>query len=155
MRAYTLGLVKQISVDSVVDATSVNQAYVEVEGFQSSTRSISAKASIWVNQAAGPKKKRVTLRNGDNLFELSGGREIYRDGFIVNEIDAEQGFVRFANDVTARIGVAHGNLTEEVLRLQIGRVRAPALREGEAPGTYGHQGALGVLPGPGIQLPDL
>lgn len=119
VRAYTLGLVKQISVDSVVDATSVNQAFIEVEQFQSSARSISAKASIWVNQASGPKKKRVTLRNGDSLFELSGGREIYRDNYIVNEIDAEQGFVRFANNVTAHIGVAQGNLTEAVLKLQI------------------------------------
>src|SRR5699024_9148689 len=62
VRAYELGLVKQISVDSVVDLGSVIQAYVEVENFRTGARSISVKASIWVNQAQGPKKKRVTLR---------------------------------------------------------------------------------------------
>lgn len=119
VRAYELGLVKQISVDSVLDLTTRNQAYIEVEGFASSSRSISAKATIWVNQAGGPKKKRVTLKNGDDLFALSNQREVYRDRFIVNEIDASEGIVRFANDVTARIGIAHGALTEVVLRLQI------------------------------------
>lgn len=119
IRAYELGLVKQISVDSVVDITTANQAFIEVEGFRSGARSISAKATIWVNQASGPKKKRVTLKNGDDLFKLSGEREIYRDGFIVNEIDAGEGFIRFANDVTARIGMPHGSLTEATLRLQI------------------------------------
>ncbi|MCX7062057.1 MAG: DEAD/DEAH box helicase family protein [Gammaproteobacteria bacterium] len=119
VRAYELGLVKQISVDSVLDETTRNQAYIDVEGFSSSSRSISAKASIWVNQAGGPKKKRVTLKNGSDLFVLSNQREIYRDCYIVNEIDAAEGVVRFANDVTARIGIAHGALTERVLRLQI------------------------------------
>ncbi len=119
IRAYELGLVKQISVDSVIDLSSTNQAFIEVESFTTGARSISAKATIWVNQKSGPKKKRVTLKNGDDLYTLSSQREIYRDGFIVNEIDAGEGFVRFANDVTARIGVAHGNLTESILRLQI------------------------------------
>jgi type III restriction enzyme len=119
VRAYELGLVKQISVDSVVDLTSVNQAFISVDNFSRRARSVSAKATIWVNQASGPKKKRVTLKNGDNLYTLSTGREIYKDGFIVNEIDAERGLVRFANDVTARIGVPHGALTEAILKLQI------------------------------------
>lgn len=119
VRAYELGLVKQISVDSVVDLSSRNQAFIEVESFKTGARSIAAKATIWVNQRSGPKKKRVTLKNGDDLYALSAQREIYRDGFIVNEIDAGEGFVRFANDVTARIGVPHGNLSETILRMQI------------------------------------
>ncbi|MCI5105919.1 MAG: DEAD/DEAH box helicase family protein [Pseudomonadales bacterium] len=119
VKAYELGLVKQISVDSVIDLSSNNQAYIEVESFTRGTRSISAKALLWINERAGPKKKRVTLKNGANLYELSKQREIYKDGFIVNEIDAEQGFVRFANDVVARVGVAHGALTETILKLQI------------------------------------
>lgn len=119
VRAYERGLVKQISVDSVIDLTSRNQAYIDLEGFNSGARSISAKATIWVNERSGPKKKRVTLKNGDDLYEKSKQRAVYRDGFIVNEIDAHQGVVRFANDVAVRVGVPHGTLTEEVLRLQI------------------------------------
>lgn len=119
VQAYELGLVKQISVDSVVDESTENQAFVELESFNSSSRSISAKATIWVNQARGPRKKRVTLKNGSDLYRLSKQREIYRNGFIVNEIDAESGFVRFANDVTVRVGVPHGAAGEQVMRMQI------------------------------------
>ena len=119
VRAWELGLVKQISVDSVVDESSVNQAWIELESFTSTARSIAAKASLWVNTAKGPRRKRVTLKNGDDLYQKSNQREIYRDGFIVNEIDAEQGLMRFANDLTIRVGVAHGAAGEQVMRMQI------------------------------------
>lgn len=119
VRAYEKGLVKQISVDSVLDLTSRNQAFIELEGFRTGARSISAKAIIWVNERSGPKKKRVTLKNGDHLHDKSGGRAAYGNGFIVNELDAGEGTVRFANDVAVRVGVPHGTLTEDILRLQI------------------------------------
>jgi type III restriction enzyme len=119
VRAFELGLVKQISVDSVIELKDANQAYVDVEGFKTGKRSVTAKLSLWVNQAGGPEKKSLTVKNGDDLYALSGQREVYRDGFIVNEIDAGQGFVCFANDVTVRQGQPHGTLTDTILRLQI------------------------------------
>lgn len=119
VRAYELGLVKQIGVDSVIELKDANQAYVEVEGFKTGKRSVSAKLSLWVNQASGPAKKTVSVKNGDDLYSLSNQREIYRDGFIVNEIDADEGFVAFANDVRVRLGSPHGALTDAILRLQI------------------------------------
>lgn len=119
VRAYELGLVKQIGVDSVIGLKDANQAYVEVEGFRASKRSVSARLSIWVNQASGPTKKTVTVKNGDDLYTLSNQRDNYRDGFIVNEIDAAEGFVAFANDVRVRQGAPHGALTDAILRLQV------------------------------------
>lgn len=121
VRSYELGLVKQIGVDSVVELKDANQAYVEVESFKAGKRSVSAKLSIWVNQANGPAKKSVTVKNGDDLYseKFSNNREIYRDGFIVNEIDAGEGLVTFANDVCVRQGNPHGALTDAILRLQI------------------------------------
>jgi type III restriction enzyme len=119
VKAYELGLVKQIGVDSVIELKDANQAFVEVESFKAGARSVSAKLSIWVNQASGPAKKSVTVRNGNDLFALSNQREIYRHGFIVNEIDAGERFVTFANDVRVRAGSPHGALTDAILRLQI------------------------------------
>lgn len=119
VRAYELGLVKQISVDSVVEVREANQAYIEVESFKPGKRSVSAKLRIWQNQAAGPDKKSVTVKNGDDLYTLSNQREMYKDGFIINEIDVGEGFVRFANDVTVYAGRPHGALTDAILRLQI------------------------------------
>lgn len=121
VRAYGLGLVKQIGVDSVIELKDANQAFIELESFRTGARSVSAKLSIWVNQASGPAKKSVTVKNGDDLYaeKFSNKREIYRDGFIVNEIDAGEGFVTFANDVKVKLGAPHGALTDALLRLQI------------------------------------
>jgi type III restriction enzyme len=119
VRAYELGLVKRIGVDSVIELQDANRAFIEVEGFRTGKRSISARLSIWVNQANGPVKRTVTARNGDDLYALSGQRETYRNGFIVNAIDAGEGFVEFANDVRVTQGRPHGALTDEILRLQI------------------------------------
>lgn len=119
VRAYELGLVKQISVDSVIELRDANQAYIQVESFKPGKRSVSAKLRIWQNQAAGPDKKSVNVKNGDDLYVLSNQREIYRDGFIVNEIDMGGEFVRFANDVTVYAGRPHGTLSDAILRLQI------------------------------------
>lgn len=121
VRAYELGLVKQIGVDSVIELKDANQAFIEVESFKTGKRSVSAKLTIWVNQVSGPVKKSVTVKNGDDLYaeNFSNKREIYRDGFIVNEIDAGEGFVTFANDVRVRLGHPHGALTDAILRLQV------------------------------------
>lgn len=121
VRAYELGLVKQIGVDSVIELKDANQAFVELESFRTGARSVSARLTIWANEATGPAKKTVTVKNGDDLYseKFSNKREIYRDGFIVNEIDAGEGYVTFANDVRVRVGQPHGALTDTVLRLQI------------------------------------
>ncbi len=121
VRAYELGLVKQIGVDSVIELKDANQAFVELESFRTGARSVSAKLAIWVNQASGPAKKSVTVKVGDDLYaeKFSNKREIYREGFIVNEIDAGEGFVTFANDVKVKLGAPHGALTDAILRLQI------------------------------------
>lgn len=119
VRAYELGLVKQISIDSVVEVKDANHVYIEVDSFNTGKRSVTAKLTIWINQAGGPSKKSITVKNGDDLYALSKQREMYRDGFIVNEIDAGEGFVRFANDVTVYLGHPHGALTDAILRLQI------------------------------------
>lgn len=119
VRAYELGLVKQISVDSVIEVKDANQAFIEVESFKAMARSVKAKLSIWVNQTGGVAKKSINVKNGDDLYRLSNQREMYKEGFIINEIDVEGGFIRFANDVTVYTGQPHGALTDAILRLQI------------------------------------
>src|ERR1700674_1236756 len=119
IRAYEFGLVKQIGVDSVIESTGANQTFIELEGFKTGKKSVSARLTIWVNAAGGPVKKTVTVKNGDDLHSLSNGREMYKSGFIVNEIDAGEKVVRFANDVAVKAGSPHGALTDEILKVQI------------------------------------
>ena len=59
----------------------------------------------------GPKEKSVTLES----------REIYQDGFIVNEINAEPGneFICFNNGRTVRLGEELGSPREDIWQSQI------------------------------------
>ncbi len=119
VRAYDLGLVKRIEVDSVVDGSDFNRPFVALESVKASKSGLTAKLQIDVRQAGGVRRMRVTVkRNEDDLFDLAGQREIYR-GYIVTEINAESGFVSFGNGVTLRAGERQGGHDDAVLRVQI------------------------------------
>jgi type III restriction enzyme len=119
VRAYDLGLVKQIEVDSVFAENDHNQAFVSVEGFKQQKTKLSVRLTIDVNDAEAVKRKTVTAKVGDNLYDLSGQREIYSQGFILNSIDAGEGFVTFSNGRTVYMGEAQPGLADELMKAQI------------------------------------
>ncbi len=118
VRAYDLGLVKRIEVDSVTDGGDFNRPFVALESVTASRTAIVAKLRIDVEQTGGVKRKLISVkRNDDDLFELSGQREIYR-GYTVTEINAD-GFVTFGNGVRLGTGEAQGGQNDAVMRVQI------------------------------------
>ena len=117
--AYDLGLVKQIGVTSVISRDDNNAAYVSLEGFTPGKKSISAKISLFVNDRNGVMKKTFKMQVGDDLYERSNQREIYRDRFILNAMDAREGYVEFSNGVRVYEGSAQGGLTDAVMKRQI------------------------------------
>ena len=119
VRAYDLGLVKRIEVDSVTDGGDFNRPFVALDSVQASRTGLVAKLKIDVELESGVKRRVVSVkRNNDDLFELSGQREIYR-GYTVTEINAESGFVTFGNGVTLREGQSQGGQDDMVMRVQI------------------------------------
>ena len=83
-----------------------NRPFVALESVTASKAKLVAKLRIDVELAAGVKRKIVSVkRNDEDLYELSGQREIYR-GYVVTEINAEGGFVTFGNGVTLPRGAA-------------------------------------------------
>ncbi len=86
VRAFELKLVKQIVVASVGAEGGANAAFVRVEGVDN-TKGIKAKLAVHVAGKDGPRVKSITVRQGDDLFDKSGERECYRDGFKVVEIN--------------------------------------------------------------------
>ena len=62
VKAYDLGLVKQIAVDSVLEENSLNGAFVALESIVATKTKVSAKLSIDVNDKAGVKRKSVSVR---------------------------------------------------------------------------------------------
>jgi type III restriction enzyme len=119
VKAYDLGLVKQIEVDSIVEENSFNDAYISVDAIKAAKTRVTAKLSINVNDKGSVKRKTVNVKVGDDLFKLSNEREIYADGYIIEEIDASNNCISLSNGNILYKGDTQGGLTDEVMRFQM------------------------------------
>lgn len=129
VKAYDLGLVKQIEVDSVMEENSLNGAFIALESITPQKTRVTAKLTIDQNTKDGVKQKTVTVRTGDDLYNLSNEREIYRNGYIVEEIDASNGCVVFSGGETLYVGEKHDDQNDEVMRFQMRRTIEEHLRK--------------------------
>ena len=118
VQAYNQGLVKQIEVDSVLAENDFNEAYVRLKKINTRP-SLSATLEIDCNTKNGVQRKSVTARYGKNLYALSGNREMYRDNYIINEIDADKGFVKLSGGKRLSAGETLGGLSDEIMQAQI------------------------------------
>jgi type III restriction enzyme len=124
VQAYDLGLVKQIEVDGVLADDDQNQAFVQLVSIDAKAKGITAKVRIDVNDKTGPKRKELTLKLGDDLYAKSSMRDVYHDGYILNEIRADDGAIEFSGGRVIRVNEAQGGLTDDVMRYQIERTVA-------------------------------
>jgi len=156
IRAFELKLVKQIVVASATPEGSANDAFVRVEEIDY-RNGIKAKLRIHVQTPDGPREKTVAVKQGADLFMLSGERAAYAEGFSVAEINAEPGLetIRFNNGRTMRLGEEVGGMRDDVWRAQIRHTIKRHL-ENELQGPRArHQGAQPLLRGPCSQLSRL
>jgi len=117
--AYDKKLVKQIEVANVRLSESANNAYVKLLSVKASPRS--AQIEIDVNQSGKTVRKVVTVKNGQDLYELSNGRGLYNN-FTVNDIYIEKGkeSIKFLNGAIVHMGESLGELDgDSIKRLQI------------------------------------
>lgn len=137
VKAYDLGLVKQIEVDSVFEENALNGAFLELESITPSKTKISAKLTIDINDKNGVKKKTVTARAGDDLYSISNEREVYRNGYIVEEIDAANACITFSNGEILYQGQRNNDLNDEIMKFQIRRTVEEHLRKELKLSKYG------------------
>lgn len=116
VKAYDLGLVKQIEVDSVVTKNDSSGAFISIDKFLSKKQSVTAKLTIFVNNKAGVAKQQVSAKIGDDLHKLSNGWDIYKEGYVINELDAENGYIEFSGGQIVYQGEAVGGLTDQILK---------------------------------------
>ncbi len=119
VKAYDLGLVKQIEVDSIITENDFNEAYLCLEKVTATKTRTSAKIKIDVNTPNGVKRKSVTTKVGDDLYDLSNKREIYKNGYIINGIDVAENLIELSNGETIFVGDTFGGLSDEVMKVQI------------------------------------
>jgi len=119
VKAYDLGLVKQIEVDSIIEENAFNDAFVAVENIKATKTKVTASVSIYSNETGGVKKKTITVKVGDDLYKLSNDREIYANGYLIEEIDAANQCISLSNGSLLYKGDTQGGLTDEVMKFQI------------------------------------
>jgi type III restriction enzyme len=121
VKAYDAGLVKQIEVDSVISENAMNAAFIQLEKINATKSKITAKIRIDCNTNKGVDKKSVTVKPGDDIYALSKERDIYREGFIVDEIDASSGAITLTNGVMLSVGEMQGGMNDEIMKFMMRR----------------------------------
>jgi type III restriction enzyme len=119
VKAYDLGLVKQIEVDSIITENDFNDAFIRLEKVSATKTRTAARLSIDVNTNDGVKRKTVTAKVGDDLYQLSKSREIYKQGYIINGIDVESEFISLSNGEDLFAGDSQGGMNDEVMKFQV------------------------------------
>ena len=122
VRAYDLGLVKQISVWSVLAENDQSAALVSLDAVKNTSRTITAHLSVYAEGMFGIEKKSVAVTAGDNLYNKTGFRDVYKEGYVVDAIEkGEDGrwSLVFDNGIRVYEKQAAGGLSEHVLREQI------------------------------------
>jgi type III restriction enzyme len=121
VKAYDAGLVKQIEVDSVMSENAMNEAFIQLEKINATKSKVTAKIKIDCNTNKGVDKKSVTVKPGDDIYALSKERDIYREGFIVDEIDASSGTIILTNGVMLSVGETQGGMNDEIMKFMMHR----------------------------------
>lgn len=119
VKAYDLGLVKQIEVDSVMSENDFNDSFIQLESVNRTGNNITAKIKIDTTSATGIKRKSVTTkRNKLDLFELSNKNEKY-EGLKIYEIDFGNQQIELTNGIILKVGESQGGMNDEVMRFMI------------------------------------
>ncbi|MEA5087259.1 MAG: DEAD/DEAH box helicase family protein [Methanocorpusculum sp.] len=118
--AYGLGLVKQIEVTSFASVDYHNKPYMRLVSTENSKTPITAKIEMDVEVKGEIKRKTVTLKQGDDLYIKSGGREVY-ENYLVDDIScvAEEEAIYLNREPGAlRKGKVFGNVDDLVIKDQ-------------------------------------
>ncbi len=114
--AYKQKLVKKIEVLSITEDTNGNAANIECHAITTGKK-IKAKLKVIKQFNDKIKSTLITIGQGDDLKEKTNSSQY--DGYVVNEINASQNFVKFTNGVIIKLGEHLGSDIKEIQRLQI------------------------------------
>lgn len=116
VQAFEKNLVKQIVVNSVASEDK-NNAFIELKEVVNKG-GLKAKIIIDINENKELKRKPITVKTGDDLYEKSKQNPNYQ-GFIVDGIDLENQTIKFSNGVQITSGVNLDHLKDDIMKQQI------------------------------------
>lgn len=116
--AYNQKLVKKIAVRGIsVKGLAGTNAYLYLQSIEISSKAPVARVEFERKMATGEPKRIVRkIGKGDNLYDLSGGMEQYRDRYVVADINANTDTLSFNNGLELFVGDATGDVNEAALR---------------------------------------
>ena len=116
--AYNKKLVKKIEVKAVtqVGSTATN-GFVYLEEIVISDKAPQARISFdTVNANGNVRQTSRLVSEGFDLYQQSGGREEYKDNYVVESIDGNERTVRLLNGTILNEGEAVGKINEDAVR---------------------------------------
>lgn len=129
VKAYDLGLVKKIEVDSCILAGTSSGAFLKVFSISSKKNTITAKVRINVLTKDGIKEKDFTVKVGVDLYDLSNQLDMYRDGHIVDGMDVSDQTLTLSNGTCITAGKEQAGVQEELMQFQVQRAVENHLRK--------------------------
>jgi type III restriction enzyme len=117
VEAYRQNLVKKIQVIGLETAGNLNERFLALESI-SARQPLTAKVKTYAQHAGVAREAEVTLRHGEDLYGKTK-REEHRDGYVVEEINAADEFVRFQNGVRLGLGDTLAPSRPQVFQAQI------------------------------------
>lgn len=119
--SFNLELVKQIEVAGFETKDYHNNAYMKLLSVDNKKSPITAKIELDTKDKKGvAKRKPVVIKRGDDLYDKSGGRDVY-EGYIVSEIYCEVGneYVAFTSkEDILRIAKTIGDVDDLAIKEQ-------------------------------------
>lgn len=116
VQAFEKNLVKQIVVNSVISQDK-NNAFIELKEITNKS-GLKAKIIFDINEKQQLKRKAITIKLGDDLYEKSKQNPNYQ-GFIITGIDLENQMIKFSNGIEIDAGVNMDSLKDEIMKQQI------------------------------------
>ena len=119
--SFAKKLVKGIEVESFATQDDHNEAYLLLKSVNNKKSPITARVEMDVQNKRGVvQRKAVTVKQGDDLYEKSGGRDVY-EGYIVKDIYCGEGneYMDFTScsDIL-RLGKPIGTIHDDEMKRQ-------------------------------------
>jgi type III restriction enzyme len=117
--AYNQKLVKKIQVKGInVKNVKGTDAYLYLDDIilMGSAKDPKARIGFYVNTKSGIKEETHLCCRGDSIYDLSNNLAVYKNNFIVDEINYRNNTVRLLNGIVLNAGEVQGDVSEDLIR---------------------------------------